>query len=90
MSTTNGGYPETQPTESQGPSDHELVRSLASTKCPACGGVKKRSHTFCSRDYYRLAGPKRNALYNPLGHGYAEAVAAAMTTLGATTFLNPE
>lgn len=68
------------------PTDRALCVSLASTTCPACGGPKQRKHTFCSRDYYALPKPKRNALYNPLGAGYAEAVVAAMEALGATEF----
>lgn len=72
------------------PTDRALCVSLASTTCPACGGPKQRAHTFCSRDYYVLPKAKRNALYNPLGSGYAEAVVAAMGLLGCWGFITPE
>jgi hypothetical protein len=32
--------------------DHDLVKSLGSTRCPACGGKKKRAQTFCGREVY--------------------------------------
>jgi hypothetical protein len=71
-------------------SDRDLVKSLQSVVCPACGGKKKRGHTFCGRDYFRLTHDMREALYNRLGHGYAEAVADAMEHLGAVDFSIPK
>lgn len=67
--------------------DLDLVASLGSTDCcPACGGPKQRKHTFCRADYFKLPKSMRDALYNPLGHGYREAVFAAIERLGRTTF----
>src|SRR4051812_40059723 len=58
--------------------DRDLVHSLASKVCPACGGKKSVVHTFCRVDYYRLSRDEQNALYNRVGHGYREAVLAAL------------
>jgi hypothetical protein len=61
--------------------DHELVISLGSKVCPACGGGKKRAHTFCGPDYYKLDTQTRKDLYRRLGSGYREAIAAALRIL---------
>jgi hypothetical protein len=61
--------------------DEALCLSLRSTKCPACGGEKKSRHTMCFRDYRRLPGALRAALYAPLGKGYREAVLDAFRFL---------
>lgn len=69
--------------------DLDLWSSLGSTVCPACGQDKKRKHTLCGSDYYKLPKPKRDALYNPLGHGYREAVIEALKHLQRLTFWAP-
>lgn len=72
------------------PSDLDLVRSLRSTVCPACGGPKQPRQTFCRQDYFALSKHRRQSLYDPLGSGYAEAVVAAMGLLGRDEFKMPE
>jgi hypothetical protein len=64
----------------------DLIWSLRRTVCPACGGAKQPAQTLCSKDYYRLPKEARDALYNRLGHGYREAVAAAMDLLKVEKF----
>jgi hypothetical protein len=70
--------------------DEALLESLGSERCPACGGGKQRKNTFCAKCYYRVPARARPSLYRRLGHGYREAVAAAMQLLGKTQFLLPE
>ena len=60
----------------------QLIESLGSTVCPACGGPKNRGHTFCSRDYFTLTKQGRTALYQRVGDGYEEAFSAALKKLG--------
>ena len=67
----------------------DLRRSLFSTLCPTCGGPKKRSHTMCPACYGRCTAKTRLRLYDQIGNGYEEAVAAAMTELGVSTFILP-
>lgn len=52
--------------------NRELLKELQSTRC-RCGASKHRGLTFCRVCYYRLPRPVRNALYDGLGNGYAEA-----------------
>lgn len=61
----------------------QLVQSLASNVCSNCQREKKAKMTFCNRDYWRLSPDLRSALHQPLGGGYAEAVAVAMEYLKA-------
>lgn len=63
-----------------------LVASLASDLCPACGGNKSPSQTFCYRDYRRLPKVMQQALYNRLGNGYEQAVREAMRHLDEAAF----
>ncbi len=70
-------------------SDHALVQSLSSTTCPSCACLKKRGHTFCGREYFRLPLDMRQALYARLGRGYREAVIEALEFLGTATFITP-
>lgn len=69
--------------------DADLIRSLSSLRCPACGGPKERAHTLCGRDYFRLPGQARRDLYRRVGEGYREAVLAAFGLLKKTEFLMP-
>lgn len=69
--------------------DRELVTSLSSDVCPACGATKVAGQTLCRREYRKLARDEQLALYDRLGNGYREAVLAAMATLGKTEFLLP-
>jgi hypothetical protein len=51
----------------------EILDSLGSTTCEACGGKKSRGKSHC-RDCYFLLPPRlRNALYRRFGEGYEEA-----------------
>jgi hypothetical protein len=63
----------------------ELVRSLYSDVCPACGGSKASGHSVCYRRCWRrLSKDLRGKLYQRIGQGYEAAFLAAMTTLGTT------
>lgn len=66
------------------------LRSLASDRCPSCGGRKDRRKTLCGPEYFKLPKAMRNALYNGTGHGYEEAVIEALNFLGAEKVLLPE
>lgn len=63
------------------PSTRDLMRSLMSTICPACGNVKATRQTLCRKDYYALPPANRKALYQRVGEGYEEAVALAFDVL---------
>jgi len=67
----------------------DLVHSLSSSRCPACGGGKQPRNTFCGACYYRLPARQRPSVYRRLGNGYEEAVGLAMATLKKTEFLLP-
>lgn len=71
------------------PTTKELIQSLRSTTCPTCGGTKKSRKTLCYGCYKRLPGTTKAALYDLLGEGYEQAVAAAMKHLGAARFIMP-
>lgn len=71
------------------PDKYQLVRSLHSMVCPACGRRKKYGHTLCGRDYRALPPLMRTALYLRIGAGYERAITEAMDRLGATTFILP-
>lgn len=58
-----------------------LVKSLASTVCPACGGWKKPRMSLCSRDYRSLSKDCQLALYRRVGSGYEQALVAALRQL---------
>lgn len=70
--------------------DRDLVESLRSTVCPACGRTKKTRQTLCLSDYRRLPHGQRVALYDLLGDGYREAIGAAFVTLKVSEFRTPE
>lgn len=71
------------------PTRVELVISLRSDVCPACGGAKMPGQTLCRKEYSRLPKPGRMRLYQRLGHGYEDAVQWALEQLGATEFQLP-
>jgi DnaJ-class molecular chaperone len=60
----------------------QMVESLYSRTCPACGGRKGEQKTFCFECYERLRREKQSALYRRVGAGYESAVRDAMTALG--------
>lgn len=67
----------------------DLVRSLRSTVCPACGGAKSSGMTLCQSDYYRLPAHARKRLYRRVGEGYESAFHAAMAELGVAAPILP-
>jgi hypothetical protein len=67
----------------------QLVESLRRTVCPMCGDVKKAFQTLCVGDYRELPHGRKMALYDRLGEGYEEAVAAAFKARGVTNFILP-
>ncbi len=67
----------------------DLLRSLWSTVCPACGGGKRGKQTFCRACYYRLNPALRSRLYALIGQGYESAFASAMDFLGAKRVTMP-
>ena len=58
--------------------DQRLVESLKSTICPVCGAGKGRMKSLCYKHFMGLDVQTRQSLYNRLGEGYAEAMAAAL------------
>ena len=72
------------PTRAEYEHVRKLIASLRSTTCPACGGFKQPNQTMCRRDYSKLSGPQKRALYKRVGEGYEAAVADALKTLGVT------
>lgn len=71
------------------PTTQQLIQSLNSSTCPACARKKKRTQTLCGGCYRMLPPAERNDLYNLVGNGYEEAVAAAMKRLQAKKFNMP-
>lgn len=69
--------------------DRQLVRSLRSARCPACGGPKDAGKTFCGLDYFNLTQATRKSLYRLIGDGYREAVLCAMAQLKSTMMILP-
>jgi len=59
----------------------QIIDSLASDVCGACGRVKRRRMSHCRACYYRLPAPMRTALYREWGHGYEEAYEASIEFL---------
>lgn len=51
----------------------EILQSLGSPVCGACGGWKRPKMSHCRDCYYALPPMKRRALYRQFGDGYEEA-----------------
>lgn len=66
-----------------------LVRSLRSCVCPACGGPKGRRKTFCLDCFNQLSPDNQRQLYQGLEQGYETAVLRALRVLGVTRFILP-
>lgn len=66
------------------PDKRQLILSLNSQICPACGKNKKRGQTFCGGDYHALPVAFRKALYNRIGWGYEQAFDDALLSLDVT------
>jgi hypothetical protein len=71
------------------PDTEQLIRSLRSATCPACGGKKKAGKSLCPTDYYALNPDQRKALYQRIGRGYEAALTEALEYLGVETFHQP-
>jgi len=60
----------------------EIVYSLHSPVCPACGNDKNRRHSFCKPCFFRIRDPlMRDALCARFGNGYERAFRDAMRAL---------
>jgi len=68
------------------PTKLEILRSLDSVVCPACGLVKKRRHTLCKDCFALLPRRTQCQLYEPMGPVYFDAVSEAMLNLGKAQF----
>ena len=68
----------------------QLIDSLRSDRCPACGGTKKPGQTFCRADYRRLTAAEKHRLHDPVGNGYEEAVAAALVRQGVSSWISDD
>jgi uncharacterized paraquat-inducible protein A len=62
----------------------EILRSLQSTKCEACGSSKKAMKSHCSRCYFKLPKRLQRNLYLGFGVGYEEAFEISLTFLALT------
>ncbi|MCA1591819.1 MAG: hypothetical protein LC754_04025 [Acidobacteria bacterium] len=51
----------------------EILHSLGSTTCAACGKSKRPKMSHCRACYYALPPKMRSALYQGFGDGYEEA-----------------
>lgn len=67
----------------------QLIDSLYSRTCPACGSRKGEHRTLCYGCFSQLPGALKGRLYARVGQGYEEAVKDAMTALGAPKFREP-
>lgn len=79
----NPRRPDAPPDLVEAASDRNLIASLNSTTCPACGGTKQRAHTFCPRDYHALSPENKKAIWRKFGEGYNAAFIRCMRNLGA-------
>lgn len=59
----------------------ELIESLRSNTCPACGGGKRPRASLCYGCFTALPKSMRARLYDLVGHGYEQAVGAALNYL---------
>jgi predicted amidophosphoribosyltransferase len=61
--------------------DLEILESLDSEVCAACGRKKKSRMSHCRTCYYQLPPEMRKALYRRFDHGYQEAFRASLELL---------
>lgn len=66
------------------PSSRQLLASLGSQICPACGSGKRVRQTLCYPCFRAISPGTKRHLYLPLGSGYEEAVFVAFRELGVT------
>ena len=67
------------------PTRQQLLDSLQSAICPACGKFKLRRQSYCLNDYRSLSKQSKIAIYGRIGHGYEEAFIKALEELGVGT-----
>lgn len=68
----------------------ELLASLRSTTCPACGDAKKAKQTLCLTCYRACKRGTQQRLYDLMGEGYEEAVQQAFKDLDRHRFQLPD
>ncbi len=68
----------------------DLVRSLVSTVCPACGDQKRIRNSICRACWDQLPRKAQARLYDQLGEGYEEAIENAFKLLERQRFQLPE
>jgi hypothetical protein len=61
----------------------EILESLGSTVCGACGKSKRPKMSHCRACYYALPPKMRSALYQGFGDGYEEAYEQSLDFLSA-------
>ncbi|HWT00227.1 MAG TPA: hypothetical protein VN256_08265 [Pyrinomonadaceae bacterium] len=61
----------------------QILESLGSAVCEACGGPKEPKLSHCGSCFYRLSPAIRKALYLPFGKGYEHAYEGSLRVLGA-------
>jgi hypothetical protein len=67
-----------------------LVKSLRSNTCPACGRWKKEDNTLCVECYRKLPKELQGRLYRKIEQGYDREVFAAFRFLNRHEFILPE
>lgn len=67
----------------------QVLASLTSRTCPACGKLKMPKRTLCQLCYRGLPKPLQIALYARAGRGYESNVQQAFDALGLTEFHLP-
>lgn len=61
----------------------EILQSLGSTRCAACGGLKEPRRSHCQSCYYALPPYMRRSLSQRFGSGYEEAFEESLAYLTA-------
>lgn len=64
----------------------QMIDSLYSRTCPACGDRKGEQKTFCYSCYGSLPARLKSSLYARVGSGYEPAVIQSMQALKADKF----
>ena len=67
-----------------------LLKSLSSPVCPACGHPKGRHKSLCFDCYSFLSPDRQHALYKRIDHGYDRAMLEALKLLGAQRLILPK
>lgn len=59
----------------------QMIRSLSSGDCPACGGRKREKMSLCNGCYHKLDKDVQRRLYSRIGCGYEAAFREAIKAL---------